>query len=142
MTHDLGTCMSRGCPNAMSTIRASHASTTSCERTVWNRYNPDAFKSSESRRTSRSSRRSSTAFKVINGFIEAIAAALSGGSALLTECFLLKNNLDVHSATMLAKIGAEKRIMLSHIMHNQMEADCLQPVDGILIASDRRITEC
>ena len=43
-------------------------------------------------------------------------------------------------STLLAKIGTEKRIMLSGMKRDQTEADFsgwgLQPADGILIASD------
>jgi hypothetical protein len=53
---------------------------------------------------------------------------------------LLKNNLDVESATMLAKIGTEKGIMLSGMKRDQTEASfsnqSLQPADAILIGSD------
>ena len=53
---------------------------------------------------------------------------------------MLKNNLDVESATMLAKIGTEKGIMLSGMTRDQTEASfvaqSLQPADAILIASD------
>ena len=41
--------------------------------------------------------------------------------AVLTACTLIKNNLDVESATMLAKIGTEKRIMLSGMKLDQTE---------------------
>ena len=55
---------------------------------------------------------------------------------------MLKNNLvlDIESATMLAKIGTEKGIMLSAMTRDQTEASfvrkSLQPADAILIASD------
>jgi len=69
----------------------------------------------------------------------AIAEALRF-NAVLTECTLLKNGLDVESAKMLAKIGTEKRIMLSGMKQDQTEANFksqgLNPADGILIASD------
>jgi len=65
-------------------------------------------------------------------------------NSVLTECSLLKNNLNIESAKMLAKIGTEKRIMLSGIKHDQTEADLsnnfLKPADGILIASDLMVT--
>jgi len=65
-------------------------------------------------------------------------------SAVPTDCNLLHNNLDVESATMLAKIGTEKGIMLSGIKRHQTEADFsyhgLQSADGILIASDLRVS--
>mgnify|MGYP000894950872 FL=1 len=58
----------------------------------------------------------------------------------LKHCNLLKNNLDVESATMLAKIGTEKGIMLSGMKRDQTEAsfsnEFLQPADAILIGSD------
>ena len=73
----------------------------------------------------------------------ALAAAL--GKAVLTECSLLKNELDVESATMLAKIGTEKRIMLSGMRQDQTMADfseqMLSPADAILIASDLTFME-
>jgi len=62
------------------------------------------------------------------------------GTAVLTECSLLKNDLDIESAKMLAKIGTEKRIMLSGMKRDQTEASFrnqgLKPADGILIVSD------
>ena len=46
---------------------------------------------------------------------------------------------------MLAKVGTEKGIMLSIIQHDETEADFeyegLQPADGILIASDLRVSD-
>jgi Ran GTPase-activating protein (RanGAP) involved in mRNA processing and transport len=73
----------------------------------------------------------------------AVAQALEC-SAVLTACTLVKNKLDNESANMLAKIGTEKRIMLSGIKHDQTEASFrakgLQPSDGILIASDIRVS--
>jgi hypothetical protein len=39
----------------------------------------------------------------------------------LKNCSLLKNSLDVESATMLAKIGTEKGIMLSGMKRDQTE---------------------
>jgi Ran GTPase-activating protein (RanGAP) involved in mRNA processing and transport len=61
-------------------------------------------------------------------------------SSALKSCNLLKNGLDVESATMLSKIGAEKGIMLSGMTRDQTEAvlfrQGLQPADGILIGSD------
>jgi hypothetical protein len=69
----------------------------------------------------------------------ALAPALMKTTAL-KNCSLLKNSLDVESATMLAKIGTEKGIMLSGMTCNQTEADFtsqgLQPADAILIGSD------
>ena len=65
-------------------------------------------------------------------------------SRVLTDCSLIKNNLDIESATMLAKIGTEKGIMLSGIKRDQTEANLssrgLQSADGILIASDLRVS--
>ena len=59
---------------------------------------------------------------------------------MLKNCNLLKNRFDVESATKLAKIGAEKGIMLSGITRDQTAANLslqnLQPADAILIASD------
>ena len=61
-------------------------------------------------------------------------------SVVLKNCNLLKNSLDVKSATMLAKIGAEKGIMLSGMTRDQSLAyfsgQNLRPADAILIASD------
>jgi Ran GTPase-activating protein (RanGAP) involved in mRNA processing and transport len=61
-------------------------------------------------------------------------------SSALKSCNLLKNGLDVESATMLSKIGAEKGIMLSGMRRDQTKASFsrqgLQPADGILIGSD------
>ena len=58
----------------------------------------------------------------------------------LKNCKLLKNNLYIESATMLAKIGTEKGIMLSGMTRNQTEAKFisqnLKPAEAILIASD------
>jgi len=75
---------------------------------------------------------------------KAIGEALQLGIAVPTDCNLLHNNLDVESATMLAKIGTEKGIMLSGIKRHQTEADFsyhgLQSADGILIASDLRVS--
>ena len=53
---------------------------------------------------------------------------------------MLDNDLDMESATMLAKIGSEKGIMLSGMTCDQIMAGFsnqdLQPADGILIGSD------
>ena len=50
------------------------------------------------------------------------------------------NKLDIESATLLAKTGTSKRVMLFGIKHDQTSADLsssrLQPADAILIASD------
>ena len=74
---------------------------------------------------------------------KALASALKK-NAVLTQCTLIKNFLDIESAKMLAKIGTEKRIMLSGIKHDQTEANVcsqyLKPADGILIASDLRVS--
>eukprot|EP00900_Chrysochromulina_parva_P013356 jgi/Chrpa1/22020/Chrysochromulina_OHIO_Genome00027621-RA len=69
----------------------------------------------------------------------ALAPALMKTTAV-KNCSLLKNSLDVKSATMLAKIGTEKGIMLSGMTCDQTEAEFknqgLQPADAILIGSD------
>ena len=69
-----------------------------------------------------------------------VLAELIQLSPVLQNCNLLKNNLDVESATMLAKIGAEKGIMLSGMTRDQSLAyfsgQNLGPADTILIASD------
>jgi len=56
----------------------------------------------------------------------------------------LKKGLSIESATMLAKIGAEKGIMLSGMTRDQTEANFsngnLRPADTILIASDLQFT--
>jgi len=63
-----------------------------------------------------------------------------GTSTTITECNLRGNNLDCESAKVLAKIGAEKGIMLFGIKRDQKEVDFanqgLGPADIILIASD------
>jgi hypothetical protein len=55
----------------------------------------------------------------------------------------LKKGLSIESATMLAKIGAEKGIMISGMSRDQTEADFsnqgLQPADTILIGSDLKL---
>ena len=70
---------------------------------------------------------------------DAIAEAL-GRSQAVTECNLRGNNLDIQSAMLLAKVGTERRIMLSGLKHDQTEADLseqsLQPCDAVLLASD------
>jgi hypothetical protein len=69
-----------------------------------------------------------------------IVLAIMMKTTELKHCNLLKNNLDVESATMLAKIGTEKGIMLSGMKRDQTEASfsnqSLQPADAILIGSD------
>ena len=71
--------------------------------------------------------------------IKALAEAFKVSSAL-TNCNLLKNDIDVETATTLAKIGTEKHILLSGMQLDQTEADFahrrLGPGDAILIASD------
>eukprot|EP00900_Chrysochromulina_parva_P011100 jgi/Chrpa1/19992/Chrysochromulina_OHIO_Genome00027191-RA len=66
--------------------------------------------------------------------------ALDGAVLSITELTLLENLFDVESATMLAKIGVEKGIMLSGMKRDQMEATFIdksfQPADVILILSD------
>jgi hypothetical protein len=61
-------------------------------------------------------------------------------NAVLKNCNLLNNSLNVESATMLTKIGAEKGIMLSGMTREQTYSDFssqnLRPADAILIASD------
>jgi hypothetical protein len=61
-------------------------------------------------------------------------------NAVLKNCYLLKNSLNVESATMLTKIGAEKGIMLSGMTRDQTYSDFssqnLRPADAILIACD------
>jgi hypothetical protein len=69
---------------------------------------------------------------------KAIADALLVSA--VKNCSLLKNSLDVESATMLAKMGTEKGVMLSGMTCDQTEAEFnsqgLQPADAILIGSD------
>ena len=74
---------------------------------------------------------------------KALASSLEVNK-VLTECNLLQNNLDSESATMIANIATEKRIMLSGIKHDQAEANLykqfLEAADAILIASDLRVS--
>ena len=60
--------------------------------------------------------------------------------SVLKNCNLLQNSLGIKSATMLAKMGAERGIMLSSMTCDQTEAyfyeTDLRPADAILIASD------
>ena len=67
-----------------------------------------------------------------------------GPGASVTECNVRGNELDAESATLLAKVAREKRIMLFGIKHDQTEASfqaCnLGPVDAILIASDLSVS--
>ena len=69
-----------------------------------------------------------------------LIAYLIPATSVLKNCNLLKNRFDVESATMLAKIGAEKGIMISGMTRDQTVANFfnqnLQPADAILIASD------
>ena len=69
-----------------------------------------------------------------------LVAYLIPATSVLKNCNLLQNSLDVESATMLAKIGAERGIMLSGMTHGLVQADLsrqyLQPADAILITSD------
>jgi Ran GTPase-activating protein (RanGAP) involved in mRNA processing and transport len=69
-----------------------------------------------------------------------LVAYLFPAMSMLKNCNLLKKSLDIKSATMLAKIGAERGIMLSGMTRGQRQADFsnqnLQPADAILIASD------
>lgn len=69
-----------------------------------------------------------------------VIASLITDNTVLSDCSLLKNNLDVESAKMLAKIGTEKQIMLSGMKRDQTEANfrnqSLTPADAILISSD------
>ena len=70
----------------------------------------------------------------------ALAAALSRGAKVLTECNVRGNHLDSESAHALAKVAAVRGIMLFGTTHDQKFADFngkgLGPVDAILIASD------
>eukprot|EP00900_Chrysochromulina_parva_P004741 jgi/Chrpa1/14268/Chrysochromulina_OHIO_Genome00023807-RA len=72
-----------------------------------------------------------------------LVASLIPATSVLKNCNLLKNRFDVESAKKLAKMGAEKGIMLSGMTRNQTMAfllptnhPTLQPADAILIASD------
>jgi hypothetical protein len=73
------------------------------------------------------------------GIATALAEYLST-STMITECNVSGNKLDSESATVLAKIGVEKGIMLFGIKRDQKEANFanrgLSPVDIILFASD------
>jgi len=74
----------------------------------------------------------------------AIAEALKV-NRVLTECNMRGNNFDTVSATALAKVASEKRVMLFGIKHDQTEAifcnEGLGPIDAILIASDIQVSE-
>jgi Ran GTPase-activating protein (RanGAP) involved in mRNA processing and transport len=69
-----------------------------------------------------------------------LVASLIPATSVLKSCNLLKSRFDVESAKKLAKMGAEKGIMLSGMTRNQTAANFLmqglQPADAILIASD------
>jgi len=69
-----------------------------------------------------------------------LVAYLLPATSVLKNCNLLKNNLGIQPAMMLAKIGAEKGIMLSGMKRDQTEVsffnEGFQPADAILIASD------
>jgi Ran GTPase-activating protein (RanGAP) involved in mRNA processing and transport len=69
-----------------------------------------------------------------------LIAYLLPATSVLKKCNLLKNSFDIESATMLAKIGADKGIMLTSMTRDQTKADLsgqdLQPADTILIGSD------
>jgi Ran GTPase-activating protein (RanGAP) involved in mRNA processing and transport len=69
-----------------------------------------------------------------------LVASLIPATSVLKSCNLLKNRFDVELAKKLAKMGAEKGIMLSGMTRDQTAADFsfqgLQPADAILIASD------
>ena len=57
----------------------------------------------------------------------------------MTDCTLLKNNVDVETATMLAKISKDKQISLCGVTAEQTEADfsrqSLKAADSILVAA-------
>jgi Ran GTPase-activating protein (RanGAP) involved in mRNA processing and transport len=65
---------------------------------------------------------------------------LDGAVLSIAELTLLKNRFDVETATMLAKIGEERGIMLSGMKRDQTEAKFerqrLLPADAILIGTD------
>jgi hypothetical protein len=69
-----------------------------------------------------------------------VAYLIPATSVVLKNCNLLKNRFDAKSAKKLAKIGAEKGIMLSGMTRDQSLAyfpgQNLRPADAILIASD------
>eukprot|EP00900_Chrysochromulina_parva_P007093 jgi/Chrpa1/16385/Chrysochromulina_OHIO_Genome00023839-RA len=69
-----------------------------------------------------------------------LIAYLIPATSVLKNCNLLQNRFDVESAKKLAKMGAEKGIMLSGMTRDQTMANfwgqSLQPADAILIASD------
>ena len=65
-------------------------------------------------------------------------------TASLTECNVRANALDGDSATLLAKVAREKRVMLFGIKHDQTVANFISqglgPEDAILIASDLAVS--
>jgi hypothetical protein len=70
-----------------------------------------------------------------------VARALLDSAGAKVEA--LKKGLNIESAAMLAKIGAEKGIMISGMSRDQTQADFsnqgLQPADTILIGSDLKL---
>ena len=52
-----------------------------------------------------------------------LVAYLLPATSVLKKCNLLKNSFDIESATMLAKIGADKGIMLTSMTRDQTKAD-------------------
>jgi hypothetical protein len=72
-------------------------------------------------------------------------AELVSVTASMTECNVRGNELDTESATLLAKVATEKRIMLFGIKHDQVEANFqnqhLDPADAILLASDLSVSD-
>jgi Ran GTPase-activating protein (RanGAP) involved in mRNA processing and transport len=72
-----------------------------------------------------------------------LVASLIPATSVLKNCNLLKNWCDVELAKKLAKMGAEKGIMLSGMTRDQTVAgfmnERLQPADAILIASDLKV---
>jgi hypothetical protein len=69
-----------------------------------------------------------------------LVADLIPATSVLKNCNLLESRIDVELAKKLAKIGAEKGIMLSGMTRDQTEAgfsrQSIQPAHAILIASD------
>jgi hypothetical protein len=69
-----------------------------------------------------------------------LVASLLPATSVLKNCNLLKNSFHSESAKMLAKIGAEKGIMLSGMKRDHTEVSLsghdLKPADGILIGAD------
>ena len=82
-----------------------------------------------------------------NKFDAAAGSALAEGlraTGSLTECNVRGNRLDKESATVLATVATEKRVMLFGIKHDQKEANFsdqgLRPADAILIANDLTVS--